>query len=184
MTTRWSSTVVSPDMRYEGASIESKVLCGQLLDRMACPQWLDGRCQTEQIYIRFIQKNSMTLMNCGKDKSTKPFRELNTDDSGLIERRKQAQDRPAWTCVKNFIPLLEGDQMLPEPDSPRCSATCGKSTSKTARVFGCLGCRNTAGKIKGLSRALFPYPFLPPHFSLFCKFLLDFIFADHYDTIM
>ena len=104
------------DPRYKGVSIEAKVLYGLLLDRMGLSVrngWMDS---DGRVYIYFTQEDAMTLMNCGKDKATKLFRELDTDGIGLIERRKQGQGRPARIYVKNFILPPEPDQTPPDPE--------------------------------------------------------------------
>ena len=54
----------------------------------------------------------MAFMGCGKDKTTKLFRELDKDGIGLIERKKQGQGRPTRIYVKNFI-------LPPEPGQPQ-----------------------------------------------------------------
>ena len=64
------------DPRFKSVSIEAKVLYGLLLDRMGLSVrngWMDS---DRRIYIYFTQEDAMTLMNCGKDKATKLFREL------------------------------------------------------------------------------------------------------------
>ena len=106
------------DPRYKGVSIEAKVLYGLLLDRMGLSVrngWMDS---DGRVYIYFTQEDAMTLMNCGKDKATKLFRELDTDGIGLIKRRKQGQGRPARIYVKNFILPPEPGQTPPEPEQP------------------------------------------------------------------
>ena len=78
---------------YKSVSIEAKFLYGVLLDRMGLSiknSWMDA---DGRVYIYFTQEEAMDLMNCGKDKTTKLFREL--EHIGLIERRKQGQGRPA-----------------------------------------------------------------------------------------
>lgn len=51
----------------------------------------------------------MAMLDCGKDKMTKLFREL--EGIGLVERKKQGQGHPARIYVKNFI-------LEPEPATP------------------------------------------------------------------
>lgn len=58
----------------------------------------------------------MALMNCGKDKATRLFRELDQGGIGLIERKKQGQGRPTRIYVKNFT-------LPPELDQPQQSQT-------------------------------------------------------------
>ena len=72
----------------------------------------------------------MTLMSCSKDKATKLFQELDPGDTGLIERRKQGQGRPAWIDIKKLHLAAENG-----PDTARteavlytqCSSDCEKS---------------------------------------------------------
>ena len=100
------------DPRYKGVSIEAKVLYGLLLDRMGLSVkngWMDS---DKRVYIYFTQEDAMALMNCGKDKATKLFRELDKEGIGLIERKKQGQGRPTRIYVKNFI-------LPPEPGQPQ-----------------------------------------------------------------
>ena len=74
------------DSRYKSVSIEAKFLYGLLLDRMGLSiknSWMDA---DRRVYIYFTQEEAMDLMNCGKDKNTKLFREL--ERIGLIERKQ------------------------------------------------------------------------------------------------
>lgn len=102
------------DPRYKGVSIEAKVLYGLLLDRMGLSVkngWLDAG---GRVYIYFTLEDAMDLMDCGHNKAVKLFSDL--ERSGLIERKKQGQGRPARIYVKNFIlPPLPGQ---PEPEQP------------------------------------------------------------------
>ena len=109
------------DPRYKSVSIEAKVLYGLLLDRMGLSVrngWMD---RDRRIYIYFTQEDAMTLMNCGKDKATKLFRELDQGGIGLIERIKQGQGRPTRIYVKNFTLPPEPGQTPPdwEPAPPQ-----------------------------------------------------------------
>ena len=104
------------DSRYKGVSIEAKVLYGLLLDRMSLSVrngWMD---KDRRVYIYFTQEDAMALMNCGKDKATRLFRELDQGGIGLIERKKQGQGRPTRIYVKNFT-------LPPELDQPQKSQT-------------------------------------------------------------
>ena len=107
------------DPRYKGVSIEAKVLYGLLLDRMGLSVkngWMDS---DKRVYIYFTQEDAMALMNCGKDKATKLFRELDKEGIGLIERKKQGQGRPTRIYVKNFIlPPEPGQSQQPEQAPP------------------------------------------------------------------
>ena len=124
------------DPRYKSVSIEAKVLYGLLLDRMGLSVkngWMDS---DGRVYIYFTQEDAMTLMNCGKDKATKLFRELDMDGIGLIERKKQGQGRPARIYVKNFILPPEPGQTLPDPPTPTLGAvqTAENPQSETPEI--------------------------------------------------
>ena len=90
------------DPRFKSVSIEAKVLYGLLLDRMGLSVRNGWMGNARRVYIYFAQEDAMTLMNCGKDKATKLFCELDQDGIGLIERKKQGQGRPTRIYVKNF----------------------------------------------------------------------------------
>lgn len=101
--------ILLTDHRYKGVSLEAKVLYGLLLDRMGLSArngWLDD---SGRVFLYFTQEGAMAMLDCGKDKTTKLFRELET--IGLMERKKQGQGRPARIYVKNFI--LEPDPAEP-----------------------------------------------------------------------
>lgn len=101
--------ILLTDRRYKGVSLEAKVLYGLLLDRMGLSArngWMDD---SGRVFLYFTQEEAMTMLDCGKDKATKLFRELET--IGLMERKKQGQGRPTKIYVKNFI-------LEPEPAAP------------------------------------------------------------------
>ena len=114
--------VLMTEARYRSISLEARVLYGLLLDRMSLSVkngWMDN---DRRVYIYFTQEDAMNLMNCGKDKATKLFRELEKDGVGLIERKKQGQGRPARVYVKNFIqpmePIPSQPPQTPVPSEP------------------------------------------------------------------
>ena len=83
----------------------------------------------------------MTMLDCGKDKATKLFREL--EGIGLVERKKQGQGHPARIYVKNFI--LEPEHSAPvqtaenQPSRPLDSAavkTAEKPQSARRKTSG------------------------------------------------
>ncbi len=101
--------ILLTDRRYKGVSLEAKVLYGLLLDRMGLSArngWLDDN---GRVFLYFTQEEVMTMLDCGKDKATKLFREL--EGIGLVERKKQGQGHPARIYVKNFI--LEPEHSAP-----------------------------------------------------------------------
>jgi len=101
------------DPRYHGVSIEAKVLYGLLLDRMGLSMrngWMDSE---RRVYIYFTQEEAMALMDCGKDKATRLFRELD-------------QGRPTRIYVKNFT-------LPPDPNQPQPGQA--PSTPQTAEYL-------------------------------------------------
>ena len=123
------------DPRYKGVSIEAKVLYGLLLDRMGLSVkngWMDA---DGRVYIYFTQEDAMTFMNCGKDKATRLFRELDKEGIGLIERRKQGQGRPTRIYVKNFILPSEPDLPQPEQAQSPCSPQTAENQQSGQRFL-------------------------------------------------
>lgn len=83
--------VLLTDHRYKSVSMEAKVLCGPMLDRMGLSVrngWLDSE---GGVYIYFTQEDAMGIMDCGRNKAVKLFADL--DSIGLIERKRQGQGR-------------------------------------------------------------------------------------------
>ena len=90
--------ILLTDRRYKGVSLEAKVLYGLLLDRMGLSArngWLDDN---GRVFLYFTQEEVMAMLDCGKDKATKLFREL--EGIGLVERKKQGQGHPARIYVR------------------------------------------------------------------------------------
>ena len=67
--------VLFTDSRFKGLSVEAKVLYGLLLDRMSLSMRNGWTNPEGRVSIYFTQEDAMALMNCGKDKATKLFRE-------------------------------------------------------------------------------------------------------------
>jgi len=90
--------------------MEAKVLYGLMLGRIGLSVrngWMDA---DGKVYIYFTLEDALAMLDCGKDKAVRLFKELDVSSGiGLIERRKQGQGRPARIYVKNFTlsPLLE-----------------------------------------------------------------------------
>ena len=121
--------VLLTDPHYQSVSIEAKVLYGLLLDRMGLSVKNGLMDSDKRVYIYFTQEDAMNLMNCGKDKATKLFREL--DGTGLIERKKQGQGRPTRIYVKNFIlPPEPGQPQQPEQTPPLNPQTAENQQSR------------------------------------------------------
>ena len=91
------------DPRYKSVSIEAKVLYGLLLDRMGLSVkngWMDS---SNRVYIYFTQEDAMALMNCGKDKATKLFRELDKDGSRARDGPPASTSRISF-CLRSLLP--------------------------------------------------------------------------------
>ena len=89
------------DERYKPLSMESKMLYGLMLDRMALSVksgWLDDN---NRVYIFFTLDDAIETMGYGHNKVVRLFKEL--EEIGLIERKKQGLCKPTIVYVKNFI---------------------------------------------------------------------------------
>lgn len=108
------------DRRFKGVSMEAKVLYGLMLDRMGLSirnGWLD---KDGKVYIYFTLVDAVELLNSGRDKAIRLFKELDKPNGiGLIERRKQGQGKPTRIYVMNFTLPPEPEQATPpEPPAP------------------------------------------------------------------
>ncbi len=87
--------ILLTDRRYKGVSLEARVLYGLLLDRMGLSArngWLDDN---GRVFLYFIQEEVIAMLDCGKDKATKLFRELileNIEYDILLERNPYDKD--------------------------------------------------------------------------------------------
>jgi len=103
------------DQRFKCVSMEAKVLYGLLLDRMGLfirNGWLD---KDGKVYTYFTFEDAVEMLNSGKDKVIRLFKELDKPNGiGLIERRKQGQGKPTQIYVMNFT-------LPPEPEQPLLS---------------------------------------------------------------
>ena len=94
--------VLFTDSRFWNVSTDAKLLYGILLDRMnlsARNGWLD---EAGRVYIIFTLEETMAALNCGDNKATKLYNELEKK-CGLIERKRQGLGKPNLIYVKNFI---------------------------------------------------------------------------------
>ena len=93
------------DSTFSELSSDAKIMYSLMLDRMGLSVkngWLDDQ---NRVYIIFTHEEAQRSMNCGGDKCTKLFKEL--EDIGLISRKKRGMGRPALIFVKNFVHELE-----------------------------------------------------------------------------
>ena len=80
-----------------------------MLERMSLSiknGWLDEK---NRVYIIFTHEEAQQSMNCGRDKCTKIFKEL--EDIGLICRKKRGMGKPALIFVKNFVHDIEDEDI-------------------------------------------------------------------------
>ena len=101
--------VLFTDSRFWSVSTDAKLLYGILLDRMnlsARNGWLD---EHGRVYIIFTLEETMNALNCGDNKATKLYNELEKK-CGLIERKRQGLGKPNLIYVKNFITGMDGSQ--------------------------------------------------------------------------
>lgn len=90
------------DDRFWNVSTDAKLLYGILLDRMnlsARNGWMDS---AGRVYIIFTLEETMAALNCGDNKATKLYNELEKK-CGLIERKRQGLGKPNLIYVKNFV---------------------------------------------------------------------------------
>ena len=94
--------ILFTDDRYRDISTDAKVLYGLLLDRVSLSiknKWVDDQ---NRVFIIFSLADVQESLNCGPQKATALFRELEKK-AGLIERKRQGQGKPNLIYVKNFI---------------------------------------------------------------------------------
>ena len=97
--------VLFTDPSYRRISSDAKILYGLMLDRMGLSVrngWLDDY---NRVFIYFTLEDAMEFLCCGHTKTVSLFGEL--EKSGLIERKKQGQGKPAKIYVKNFVRKAE-----------------------------------------------------------------------------
>lgn len=97
------------DKAFADLSNDGKILYSLMLDRMSLSVksgWLDEK---NRVYIIFTHEEAQQSMNCGRDKCTKIFKEL--EDIGLICRKKRGMGKPALIFVKNFVHDIEDEDI-------------------------------------------------------------------------
>lgn len=90
------------DRRFDGLSVEAKLLYGILLDRMGLSVkngWLDN---DGRVFIIFTIEDVMEALKCADQKATRLLREL--EEKGcLIERKRRGLGRPNLIYLKDFM---------------------------------------------------------------------------------
>ena len=85
--------ILFTDDRYRDISTDAKVLYGLLLDRVSLSiknKWVDDQ---NRVFIIFSLADVQESLNCGPQKATALFRELEKK-AGLIERKRQGLGKP------------------------------------------------------------------------------------------
>ena len=91
------------DKTFSGLSNDAKLLYSLMLDRMSLSKqngWLD---ESGRVYIIFTVEEAAEILNCGTEKITRLFGEL--DDSkgiGLITRRRRGLGKPSVIYLHKF----------------------------------------------------------------------------------
>ena len=89
---------------FKKISNDSKLLYGLMLDRMSLSAkngWIDSE---NHVYIYFSIEETMTLLNCGRNKAVKAMAELDEKGGiGLIRKKKMGQGKATLIYVMNFI---------------------------------------------------------------------------------
>ena len=117
------------DDRFWNVSTDAKLLYGILLDRMnlsARNGWMDA---AGRVYIIFTLEETMAALNCGDNKATKLYNELEKK-CGLIERKRQGLGKPNLIYVKNFVSGVDSivESRFWSRTNPDCGV--GKTTRK------------------------------------------------------
>lgn len=95
---------------YRNISSDAKILYTVMLDRVKLSEKNNWRDANGKVYIYFTIENAMELLDCSHGKAVKLFSELDIKQgSGLIERKKQGQGKPAKIYVKSFSDKLNKD---------------------------------------------------------------------------
>ncbi len=89
---------------FSGISNDAKILYALMLDRMSLSQqneWFDAE---NRVFIIFTVEEAAEMMNCGSEKVTKLFKELDDINGiGLITRKRRGLGKPAIIYVRNFV---------------------------------------------------------------------------------
>lgn len=92
--------IVNP--QYEGLSADAALLYGLLLDRMCLSGKNKEQFSDKQgfVFVYFTVKEACESLNCGHDKATKLFCEL--EQHQLITRKRQGKGKPNRIYVHKF----------------------------------------------------------------------------------
>ena len=103
------------DKRFRKLSNDAKLLYGLMIDRMSLSmknEWLDNK---NRAYIIYTLESITEDLNCGRDKAMKVLGELDSNKGiGLIERIRRGLEKPDIIYVKNFIGVVEKENIVEE----------------------------------------------------------------------
>ena len=102
--------ITSP--RFNGLSMEAKLLYGMMLDRMGLSMRNAWHEEDGRVYIYYTVEEIAKDMNCGREKAIKLIAELDeSKGSALIFRNRPGQGNPTKIYVKKFttreVPISE-----------------------------------------------------------------------------
>lgn len=135
------------DKTFSGLSNDAKLLYSLMLDRMSLSKqngWLDDN---GRVYIIFTVEEASEVLNCGTEKVTRLFNEL--DDSkgiGLITRKRRGLGKPSVIYLHKFMCEGTANSENQESGKPKISDT--ENTASSDRIsgiqdFGKSKCNNT-----------------------------------------
>ena len=107
------------DEFYSDIPAEVKYLYGIMLDRVSLSM-KNGWREEGRVYIYFTLKDVKRILNVGKNKAVKLFKQMESLD--LIRRRKQGQGKPARVFVRRFVEPSEENAQGGAPDCADISA--------------------------------------------------------------
>lgn len=99
---------------FKKLSSDAKILYGLMLDRVSLSYKNEERFTDEvgRAFIYFTRETAMDMLNCGKNKATEIYNEL--ENIGLIERKRQGLGKPTKIYVKHFNRFTNANTGLQE----------------------------------------------------------------------
>lgn len=93
---------------FSDLSTDAKLLYSFLFERVKLSYKNDWMDKYNRVYINYTIEETKKTMNCGHDKATKLFKELET--IGLIVRERQGLGLPTKIYVKKFISFNDAEK--------------------------------------------------------------------------
>lgn len=123
------------ESRYKNLSTDAKILYSLLFERMELSRKNGWHDDDGSVYIYYTLEEVCEILECGHDKATKLFCEL--DSYALLRRKKQGFGKPAKLYVLKFYEECENTAVLnadlPQSDvlnigSTECGFSAGNNT--------------------------------------------------------